>query len=143
MPRKQMFLPLVLLVVISAILHGVWETLHVPLYGGYAHLTDMPIVLYATFGDVAYVLGAVFLVYIFRRHILTDPQTGDLLLLVVLGFSIALFVEYKAMVLGKWLYLDVMPIIPILNVGLTPIVQMTLLLPLSVFLTSRIRRVVL
>ena len=130
-----------ILAVVSLTLHGAWEYLHVSLYAGYEHITDMPIALYATIGDVAYTLGVTFVIFLFRKNIFTAPTRSDLFLLAVAGFLIALFVEYKALMLGRWVYLDAMPIIPILNVGLTPVLQMTILLLLSVFLTSRILHV--
>ncbi len=130
---------------ISAVLHGIWEHLHVPLYGGYEHLTTLPIEVYATLGDIAYSIVAIILISLFKRNTewLKQPSKHDYLVLASIGFLIALFVEYKALALGRWFYLSSMPIIPILHVGLSPILQMTLLLPLSIYIISRMyKRVV-
>lgn len=124
---------------IAFVLHFVWETSHVGLYTGYEHITRLPITLYATLGDVAYVLIAVFAVALFKRSLawLDAPSQKDIIFLGTVGLLIALFVEYKGLMLGRWVYTEAMPIIPLLNVGLSPLLQMTMLVPLSVWLSAR------
>ena len=130
--------------VTAALLHLLWECAHVRLYTGYEHLTHMPILVYAISGDVLYTLVAIFFVSLVKGQLdwLAMPSVRDLMALMLLGFWIALFVEYKALALHQWAYLDTMPIIPILNVGLSPIVQMTILLPLTVLFSAGLDRVV-
>ncbi|MBI2048739.1 MAG: hypothetical protein HYT30_02320 [Parcubacteria group bacterium] len=134
-----------LIALIAATLHFVWENMHVPLYGGYEHITTFPITWYATLGDVGYTLAAIALVSLIKAHTqwLRTPSALDMLSLAIVGAWIAVFVEYKAFALEKWFYLDTMPIIPILGVGLTPVVQMAVLLPLSVWIASRCVRGIL
>jgi len=128
--------------VVAGALHLVWEGMHVSLYGGYETLTRLPITFYATIGDVGYTIGAVLLAALFKGNFrwLSAPSMRDLAGLAVMGALIALFVEYKALALGRWFYLDAMPMIPILNVGLTPILQMMILLPFSVWVAAMIFR---
>lgn len=125
------------LAAISFLLNIVWEFLHVPLYGGYENLSPyLPLSVWAALADVLYVLFAVLFVSLLRwdttwlRHV----RLHDLIGLALLGFLIAIFVEYKAMAFEKWYYLETMPIVPFTKAGLSPILQMTLLLPLSVYL---------
>ncbi|MEK7628176.1 MAG: hypothetical protein AAB421_02020 [Patescibacteria group bacterium] len=128
-----------LLAVIAATLHFAWENAHVSLYGGYGHLVGiLPVTVWATAGDVMYTCGAVFVVGLCkgRARWFSDICLQDLLSLSVVGFFIAIFVEYKAFANGSWFYLDAMPIIPFLGIGLSPVLQMVVLLPLSIFLTS-------
>jgi hypothetical protein len=47
-------------------------------------------------------------------------------------------VEYKGLMFHRWSYLPSMPIIPFLNVGASPVLQMTILLPLSLFLAYKL-----
>lgn len=133
---------LVLIAMVAGAMHLVWESAHVSLYGGFEHLTNLPIVFYATIGDIGYTIGAVLLLSLFRGNVrrLSMPSVKDLAGLAVFGAMIALFVEYKALALGRWFYLDAMPIIPLLDVGLTPILQMVILLPLSVWVAALIFR---
>lgn len=130
---------LILISAIAAGLHHIWETNHVVLYGGYENLTNLPIALWATTGDVVYTLGAYFFVALLKRDInwLVRMTKLDLLSLAFIGFVISLYVEYRALALERWFYLDAMPIIPGLEVGLSPVVQMTVLLP-TVFFVTRI-----
>jgi len=76
----------------------------------------------------------------YRRRIaggsFREATYKDIASLAVLGFFIAVFVEYKGLFLNRWHYLEAMPVISGLGVGLSPILQMSLLLPVSVFLTK-------
>lgn len=129
-----------ILALVTFLLHMVWENLHIGLYGGYEELTGLHITLYATIGDVLYTLGAVLLVALFKKNFewMSKVKVYDLAGLAIIGFFISLFVEYKAFAFDRWFYLDTMPIIPYLDVGLSPVVQMSVLLPLSVWLTGRV-----
>lgn len=129
------------LAVISFGSHYVWESLHIPLYTGYAGLGgDMPVVLYATVGDVFYTLLVVgaFCVYKRQARWLRNPAHGDYIALAIAGLAIALFVEEKAALLGRWEYTAAMP--TLWGFGLSPLLQMTILLPLSVYASAFILR---
>lgn len=132
-----------ILVVTAFVLHFIWENSHVSLYGGYENLSPyLPITLWATLGDVFYTLLAFLALSLWKRSFEWCGKLGfrDYIAPAIAGFGISLFVEYKALALERWFYLPSMPIIPILNVGLSPVVQMTLLLPLSFYLAGRINR---
>lgn len=127
-----------ILALVAGLLHLVWENFHIGLYTGYEKMKGkLPVPVLATLGDIMYTFLAVFLVGIFKGNgsWFLDAHFLDYAGLVCLGVLIALFVEYKALALDRWKYRDSMPIIPILRVGVTPIVQMALILPLSIYLT--------
>lgn len=129
------------LIIVSAFMHFLWENLHQNLYTGYEGVSGfMPISVWATGGDVVYVLGAVLLVSLFKDGLAwtEKPRRLDYVGFAILGFCIALFVEYKAFAFDRWLYLDTMPIIPFFDMGLTPVLQMTFLLPCAIFISSRV-----
>ncbi len=132
---------IIAVVLVSFILHLIWETAHIGLYTGYDHITRFPITLYATVGDVGYVVLGVLVLILFKSSSewLDGPSRADSISLAFLGFCIALFVEYKGLMLGRWSYTLAMPIVPLLNVGLSPLLQMMLLLPISVWLSGRLR----
>ena len=128
---------LALLTCVSFLLHLAWEWAHLPLYTGYEGVGGgTPIVLFATLGDVAYTLIAVLVVSLFKGRLewLRHARPADYIGLGILGFGIALLVEYKALALHRWAYTAAMPII--FGVGLSPLLQMTLLLPFSVFIAQ-------
>jgi amino acid transporter len=127
-----------LLAVIAGVLHGAWEYLHLPLYTGYETLgSGWQLVAFATVGDIGYTFFITFALAFYRRRIdwLAHPCKNDYLLSAGLGCTVALFVEYKALFLHRWSYAAAMPIIPLLHVGLSPILQMMLLTPLAIWLT--------
>ena len=131
-----------LLVLVSFILHMVWEFAHHGLYTGYENLTPLPIYLWATIGDVLYTLVAFALASCFKHGIewIKEARWPDFLGLATLGFFLALYVEYKALALGRWIYTPAMPIVPGFEVGLSPVLQMMLLLPLTLLIVSLIER---
>ena len=141
MKNLDLFRTCAILVVVSFVLHLAWEFSHYGLYTGYtAWSGNVPVYILATLGDVLYTLGAFALVSAIKKTYdwMKDATVQDYFLLVTIGFLVSLFVEYKALMFMKWQYLPEMPIIPILNVGLSPIMQMSLLLPLSVLLTHAV-----
>jgi hypothetical protein len=48
-------------------------------------------------------------------------------LIIFIGILIAIFNEWYGLNTGRWLYNDLMPIIPIIKTGLTPTIQLGLL----------------
>ena len=132
----QLLLTLMLLAVISFVLHFVWEKLHIGLYTKYEKLGQgMPLTLMATSGDVLYTILAVLFVSTVKQNILwvIHPTLAEYVSLGILGFCVALFVEYKALALKRWAYKKSMPLM--FGVGVSPVLQMTLLLPFTVFST--------
>lgn len=128
---------LIILAIVSFLLHLAWEWMHIVLYTEYDALKGrIPVFVFATFGDVLYTILAVLTVSLFKGGLLwmLSPQTNDLLGLMVVGLWVAVFVEYKAKALHRWKYTDSMPTIS--EIGLSPVAQMTVLLPLSVFCTA-------
>lgn len=57
-------------------------------------------------------------------------------LLVILGAVLAITVELHAIKTGRWQYTDRMPLVPGLNIGLSPLLQMVLLPSTTAILTS-------
>jgi len=139
---SMFFRIIALLVIVSASLHVVWEYAHHTLYTGYEQLSTLPIYLWATVGDVLYTLAAFALASMFKHGIgwVKESAWSDFVGLSALGFFVALYVEYKALALGRWSYLPDMPLIPGFEVALSPILQMAVLLPLTVLLVALIER---
>jgi len=122
-----------ILTIVSFLLHIVWENAQAPLYAGYQSFSlHFQVCFAGTVGDVVITL----LVLAFLRLLKKDSlQTAaDFMALAIIGFIIAVFIEQNALLVGKWSYAPSMPLIPYLHVGLAPILQMTILLPLSFYL---------
>lgn len=139
---SQNILMIATVAAVAGVLNFAWEWAHMGLYGGCNTETTGIFIMsaWATAGDIMYVVGAVLLASLFKRNIswIKSPHIYDIVGLASIGLGIALYVEYKALVFGTWFYLDAMPIIPWFEVGLSPVAQMTILLPLSVVVTALI-----
>ena len=119
-------------------LHFVWESNHVVLYGGYDHLTTLPIAVWAAIGDVVYTFAMYLLIALIKRDMrwVERMRWTDAAAVSIMGFFLVLIVEYKAMVFDRWFYLDTMPIVPLLGIGLTPLLQKVTLFTLTFYLVK-------
>ena len=131
------------LISVAGLLHFVWESLHLQLYSNYEALgSGWTLILFATFGDMMYTLLIVLLIALVHGRLewIQQPKRNDFMAIAFLGGLVACMVEYKALALHRWGYAAAMPIVPFLGVGLSPLLQMMLLTPLSVYV-SRLGRV--
>lgn len=124
-----------ILTIVAFLLHVVWENAQAPLYAGYRSFSlHFPMCFIGTIGDVVITLLVLAFLRLLKKN---DLQTAaDFMALAMIGFIIAVFIEQNALLIGKWNYALSMPLIPYLQVGLAPILQMTILLPLSFYLAK-------
>lgn len=93
----------------------------------------------AVIGDVLIVLGLWKITeLIFSSSNFDKPKLKDYLFLIVTSFIASIILEWTAKYLGLWTYSDLMPILVIFKyeVGLSPIIQITFLPALSIFLSK-------
>lgn len=116
-------------------MHLFWENAQAPLYAGYSSFGQhLSICFVGTIGDVVITLFVLAFIWLLKKD---RPQTiADFLALAIIGFIVAVLIEQHALLAGNWNYASAMPIIPWIEVGLTPIIQMTILLPLSFYLAK-------
>ncbi len=118
------------LAVVSFILNLIWENAQAPLYAGYAGFVEhFPICLNATLGDVAMnLIVYAIIALIFRNPYWIETMSWkSLLLAIALGTLLGAGVEQFLIAIHRWSYAPNMPILPIINLGFTPLVQMALL----------------
>jgi hypothetical protein len=102
-------------------LNYVWEHLHAVLYLHYksGSITE-GVLLHATLADALFLAG-------FSLPFLFVPWLKQRVWLIIpLGVTLALGIEWWALESARWAYADTMPVIPILGTGLTPTVQLGL-----------------
>jgi len=124
---KRNYIVLVWMVVISFVFNLIWENLQMPLYAGYIETSFFGIkCLLASMGDVIIFLSIYILIAMKNRKFLwfLNYSKMNYIILFVLGILVAVIVEKFALASGRWEYAYNMPIIPIVNVGLTPVLQM-------------------
>lgn len=54
----------------------------------------------------------------------------------ILGAAAATAIEWRALASGRWSYAERMPIVPVLGVGLWPLLQLTLLVPAALWIAA-------
>lgn len=116
---------------VAFILNFLWEHAHSALYVSYqgGAITNIILLRAAAF-DAAVI--ALFSYPFLQFESLRQKRRILYVLLVV--FAIAL--ETWALVTGRWVYADTMPLVPIFHVGLTPTIQLALLSFVSLWLSD-------
>ena len=113
----------------SWLLNLIWENLHVFLYDQYrgAFFSQMGwvdrfwILLRASIFDAAFITAIVFLIMLIPW--LKGKRLWSLVIVTTL-FSISL--ELYALDTGRWAYNSLMPLIPLLDIGVSPVIQLGL-----------------
>ncbi len=107
---------------LAFVLNLVWENLHAVLYylpSGEPITQRM--LLRATLID-AFFITTFSLPFLFWTWF-----SKRIWLIIPVGISVAVAIEFRALLSNRWAYGEAMPIIPILNTGLTPTIQLGLL----------------
>jgi len=105
-----------------------WEMAQRPLYGNYLgfrhHLRECVV---ASLGDVLILAGLFgFMATAAASWRWFDGGRLRWLALAAGGVTIAAAIEYRALYVGKWAYAESMPVIPGLDLGVSPIAQMVI-----------------
>lgn len=128
-----------ILVVFS--LNFLWEIGQTPLYAPhFDSLWDLILVhLRAAGGDAIMIAVIIFInALIFRDWLwFFKLNKKKIMSIVIWGAAMAIAIEKAALLSSRWNYNDLMPIIPILNVGLTPVLQMIILSVLSFWINGK------
>lgn len=121
----------------------IWEMAQMPLYQNmpFDALSSWLICFRASLGDGVIVLAIWALgAAVYRRLDWFRPvRPGSLAILVLSGAAIAVAIEIHALATDRWAYSDLMPLVPVFEVGLSPFVQLLVLPLLSMKLAIRPR----
>ena len=132
--------PLLRVSAIAFLLNAAWEFAQLPAFEGMA---EVPLKAHIIFGGGAILLDALFTggVYLVVSVVLRNPRwiedrrSRGFAAAMILGAATAVAVELLALAGGWWRYSQHMP--TIFGVGLLPLVQLTVLTPLSCRLAAR------
>ena len=119
--------------VVAVAVNFVWEMGQSPLFvpmGGWVSGSWRCFV--ASLGDGAIVLAIAAAGRIFFRRVdwFVRPGVAGYVFMGTLGIMVAIAIETGARAMGRWSYTDRMPLIPVVHVGLVPVLQMLVLPPL-------------
>ena len=95
------------------------------------------------FCTLAFVADAIITVaiFVFLKFLMKPGGAKFYLCAVILGALCAVGFEWFAFRFGLWAYGEQMIVLPVINVGLLPFVQLALLVPLAIRLTRKLKNV--
>ncbi|PZX53502.1 hypothetical protein LV84_03226 [Algoriphagus ratkowskyi] len=124
---------------LAFILNLIWEEAHGLLYEGFQYdLGHIAFCALASVADMFMVLILLFAFGLIYKHVLwiVPVRFGRSLVLILVGGVGAILAEMWHTSRGDWSYADTMPLIPIVEVGLSPVLQFAII-PLIVFVLSK------
>ena len=137
--HKTVFKRLIFVITVLAfLLNFIWELFHLPLYKDSSY--DIQHIAFCALASVADAL-MVLLLYVCFAHLNKKPFWAlgmnylKLFVLMLVGGIGAIIAEVAHTAAGNWAYADAMPILPVFNVGLTPVLQF-LILPALIYYLS-------
>ena len=126
---------------VGFVLNEIWEMAQMSAYvetAGYSWASTIGFCTQAAVGDVGIIVG----IYAMGALAAGDQSWGlrgrwnIYATTAVLGLTFAALVEHWALATGRWSYTERMPVVPVISAGMWPLLQMTLLPPLT-FLLAR------
>ncbi len=124
-------------VMVAALANLTWEIVQLPLYTLWA--TDSPrqlayAVLHCTAGDVMIAIATLLAAFAAARGI-AGPRPSDrvaLVLTILFGVGYTIFSEWLNVVVRQsWAYSPMMPTLPLLGTGLSPLLQWLVIPPIA------------
>jgi hypothetical protein len=141
--KRLVDLPEINVALFAFLLNMVWEFAQVPLYGDLpsrGHWASIKLCARVTLGDAVIAVMAFWVVaaLVASRRWITAPSAAQVACFVGIGFGITTALEGVAIhVQGRWAYAASMPIVPVLQIGLAPVLQWLILPPLVVWFVTR------
>jgi hypothetical protein len=138
MDRKALNKFISIMTILAFLLNFAWELIQIPLYKNPAYnINHVAFCALASLADVLMVLLLYFgLALIFKNPFWIKPLKFHRLVTVVLiGGAGAIVSEMRHLSLGSWAYDNSMPLIPVVNVGISPVLQF-MILPLLIYFLS-------
>lgn len=95
--------------------------------------------LFCTFASVIDGIVTMLIFWLLRKFI-EELNWKLFLAAAVLGALSAVFFEQTAFIFELWSYDEEMPVLPVIGTGLLPLVQLTILVPLAIWLTIKVKK---
>ena len=127
-----------IMIFLAFLLNFAWELIQIPLYKNPAYdINHITFCALASLADVLMVLLLYFgLALIFKNPLwIKHLKLHQIALVVIIGGVGAFLSEMRHLSLGSWAYDKSMPLIPVVNVGISPVLQF-MILPLPIYFLS-------
>lgn len=137
---KKLLLFLFILIVVSAVLNGLWEYGQCGIFytiNGVASFENYNLLT----GRIILDIGITLLVFIVMSIInfgwkwFANWDVKDTFLILLLALLASFYVEVNSLYIGRWGYSNAMPLLIGTNIGLTPILQWLVTMPVSILIT--------
>jgi hypothetical protein len=141
--KRLVDLPEINVALFAFLLNLVWEFGQVPLYRdlpSQGHWASIKLCARATLGDAVIAVVALWVVaaLVASRWWITAPSMSQVACFVGVGLAISTALEWMAIhVQARWAYGTSMPMVPVLRVGLAPVLQWVIAPPLVVWFVKR------
>ncbi|AGB42031.1 hypothetical protein Halha_2148 [Halobacteroides halobius DSM 5150] len=139
---KKFIRNLVVVAVVSLILHGIWEFIQCGIFYTMEEqsvLEYYALMISAISGDVGISVG-LYLILVFTSNdlnwLMKQRNRKDYVISILYALFVSFYFEIHALYYNRWGYSVQMPLFPGTNIGLVPVMQLLVLLPLS-FMISR------
>ena len=140
--KSFVYNPILNLLFFSFVLNATWEWIQTPFFVDIT--SDLNIIvwyrIHCTLGDTLIMLAGYGLIVLYHQDHkwIAHAHIKHCSVLVVLGIIYTLISEYlNVYIKHNWSYSRYMPLIPVIRIGLIPVVQWILLPPAIVFITKR------
>lgn len=117
----------------------IWEISQMQFFAGKPGDTFLEGIYYCSLASVIDGI-TVISIYFIASRILNSVNLYFYLLTALLGALSAVIFERIAFYFNLWSYKESMPIVPFIEVGILPFIQLILLVPLSIFLANQINK---
>lgn len=131
MKKKLIFLAKIFF--LSFAFNFVWEHSHGLLYGTDHGAMDFSLYMWffflATLFDAGFITVLYLVMAVLKREFFWLKRVNiiDYFLVILISLGVAVWIEIIALSTGRWSYNELMPIVPVLGVGLTPFVQLAII----------------
>ena len=140
---KKFIKNLFIVAITQLILHGIWEYVQCGIFytmEGQSSFEHTQLMISATTGDVGIALTLFIILAVANSNwnwFLEQWDRKDKVIMILYALFVSFFFEVHALYHNRWGYSTEMPLFPGTNIGLLPVVQLLILLPLG-FMISKI-----
>lgn len=137
MTEKSKLKYYLILFLVGFFINLIWEISQMQFFAGKPGDTFLEGIYYCSLASVIDGI-TVISIYFIASRILNSVNLYFYLLTGLLGALSAVIFESIAFYFNLWSYKESMPIVPFIEVGILPFIQLILLVPLSIFLANQI-----
>ncbi len=138
----NLFTKLFLISLFAFLFNLAWEVPHSLLYKTTTEMSVeqyVPKILRASGGDIIMILLIFLGISLYNKSLNWQLNQKNMLLSILFGIVIAVTFEVYAQHTNRFEYLSKMPLIPLFNVGVTPVLQMVVTPLVTFFLVNRLK----